>query len=48
MDLPAKFLILAEVVLILGGLGLFLWWGFSELRKSKLGEKTNKKKKTET
>ena len=45
--MPAKFLIFAEVMFILGGLGLFLWWGFRELRKSKLGEKKQEKENSD-
>ena len=46
--MPTSYLILAEVTLILGGLGLFFWWERRELRKHKTGEKTDIKKKPET
>ena len=46
--MPTKYLILAEVILIIGSLGLFFWWEFRELRRYKTGEKKEKKKKTAT
>ena len=46
--MPTNYLILAEVTLILGGLGLFFWWDRRELRKYKTGEKTDKKKGSKT
>ena len=46
--MPTNYLILAEVILIIGSLGLFFWWEFRELRRYKTGGKTEKKNKTAT
>ena len=42
--MSTNYLILAEFILIVGGVGLFYWWDRKELRKYKTGEKTDRKK----
>ena len=44
--MPTNYLILAEVILVIGGAGLFFWWEFRELRKykrAKNGQEETKK-----